>query len=95
MTPRDSKRDRPARNVVDSADRLIPPSNAGGGSLNYSAEVANLMAARKPGVMLVEASADRIVIDTKVGRVIVEGEEIRFHRAGRGRGRTLLSRDRQ
>jgi len=51
------------------------------------------MAARKPGVMLVEASADRIVVDTKVGRVIVEAETVRFHRAGRGRGRILLGSD--
>ena len=51
------------------------------------------MAAKKPGVALVEASADRIVIDTKVGRVIVEAEAVRFHRSGRGRGRVLLARD--
>lgn len=51
------------------------------------------MATKKPGVLLVEASADRIVIDTKVGRVIVEPESVRFHRAGRGRGRALLSRE--
>jgi hypothetical protein len=51
------------------------------------------MVARKAGVALVEASADRIVVDTKVGRVIVEAEQVRFHRAGRGRGRTLLSRE--
>jgi len=48
------------------------------------------MAARKAGVSLIEASADRIVIDTKVGRVIVEAERVRFHRSGRGRGRILL-----
>ncbi|HYA10687.1 MAG TPA: hypothetical protein VEH10_03320 [Thermoplasmata archaeon] len=51
------------------------------------------MAAKKPPVMLVEASADRIVVDTKIGRVIVEGEAVRFHRAGRGRGRILLGPD--
>ncbi len=39
-----------------------------------------------------EASADRIVIDTRLGRVIVEPERIRFHRSGRGRGRVLLGR---
>lgn len=49
------------------------------------------MPAKKPGVMLVEASSDRIVVDTKVGRVIVEPESVRFHRAGRGRGRALLT----
>jgi hypothetical protein len=51
------------------------------------------MAARKAGVSLVEASADRIVVDTKVGRVIIEPEVVRFHRSGRGRGRVLLGRD--
>jgi hypothetical protein len=49
------------------------------------------MPPRKPGVQLVEASADRIVIDTKLGRVIVEPENVRYHRAGRGRGRFLLT----
>jgi len=43
--------------------------------------------------MLVEASADRIVVDTKVGRVIVETDQVRFHRSGRGRGRMLLGPD--
>jgi len=52
--------------------------------------VTNLMAARKAGVALVEASANRIVVDTKVGRIIVEPEAVRFHRSGRGRGRVLL-----
>ena len=51
------------------------------------------MAAKKPGVALVEASANRIVIDTKVGRIIVEAEAVRFHRSGRGRGRVLLGPD--
>lgn len=51
------------------------------------------MAAKKAGVSLVEASADRIVVDTKVGRVIIEAEAVRFHRSGRGRGRVLLSPD--
>ncbi len=49
------------------------------------------MGARKAGVLLVEASANRIVVDTRAGRVIVEPDSVRFHRSGRGRGRTLLS----
>jgi hypothetical protein len=49
------------------------------------------MPAKKPGVMLVEASSDRIVIDMRIGRVIVEAEGVRFHRAGRGRGKALLA----
>jgi len=53
----------------------------------------NLMAARKAGVTLVEASADRIVVDSRVGRIIIEPEQVRFHRAGRGRGRLLLGPD--
>jgi hypothetical protein len=51
------------------------------------------MAARKTGVSLVEASADRIVVDTRIGRIIIEAESVRFHRSGRGRGRTLLGPD--
>lgn len=51
------------------------------------------MPGKKPGVMLVEASADRIVVDTHVGRIIIEPETVRFHRAGRGRGRVLLGPD--
>jgi len=48
------------------------------------------MPAKKPGVRLVEASADRIVVDMRIGRVIVEPEGVRFHRAGRGRGKALI-----
>jgi len=51
------------------------------------------MAARKARVSLVEASADRIVVDTRLGRVIIEAEAVRFHRSGRGRGRQLLGPD--
>lgn len=51
------------------------------------------MAAKKTGVSLVEASANRIVVDTRVGRIIIEPEAIRFHRSGRGRGRVLLGPD--
>jgi hypothetical protein len=51
------------------------------------------MAAKKTGVSLIEASAERIVVDTKVGRVIIEPETVRFHRSGRGRGRILLGPD--
>jgi hypothetical protein len=79
--------------VAGPATSLIPLANASDGSFNYSAGVAKLMAARKAGVALVEASADRIVVDTKVGRIIIEPEQVRFHRAGRGRGRTLLNRE--
>ncbi len=45
----------------------------------------------KAGVILVEASSDRIVVDSKLGRIIIEPESVRFHREGRGRGRTILS----
>ncbi|HTT34941.1 MAG TPA: hypothetical protein VMH78_03620 [Thermoplasmata archaeon] len=48
------------------------------------------MSAKRPKVALVEASANRYTIDMELGRVIVEPESVRFHRAGRGRGRTLL-----
>jgi hypothetical protein len=51
------------------------------------------MAAKKTGVSLIEASADRIVVDTRVGRVIIEAESVRFHRSGRGRGRVILGPD--
>jgi hypothetical protein len=50
-----------------------------------------VMPSKKPGVQLVELNANRIVIETRAGRVIVEPEHVRFHRAGRGRGRLLLS----
>jgi hypothetical protein len=45
----------------------------------------------KAGVVLVEASSNRIVVDSKLGRIIIEPESVRFHREGRGRGRTILS----
>lgn len=66
------------------------PGNRAWVGFNYPDTVTNLMAARKAGVALVEASTNRIVIDTKVGRIIVEPETVRFHRSGRGRGRVLL-----
>ena len=59
----------------------------------YCRELSFDMPPKKPGVALVEASADRLVVDTKLGRVIVEPAGVRFHRAGRGRGRALLSPD--
>jgi len=51
------------------------------------------MVAKKAGVTLVEASSDRFVLDTKMGRIIIEPESVRFHRSGRGRGRMLLGPD--
>ena len=74
--------------------RQIPFENDNGVRFKNPSRLVNLMAARKAGVLLVEASADRIVVDTKVGRVIIEPESVRFHRSGRGRGRVLLSPDR-
>jgi hypothetical protein len=47
----------------------------------------------KPGVRLVEADANRSVLDMGLGRVIIEADSVRFHRAGRGRGRTILGAD--
>jgi hypothetical protein len=44
----------------------------------------------KAGVVLVEASSERIVIDMELGRVIVEPEQVRFHRNGRGRGLVVV-----
>jgi hypothetical protein len=40
---------------------------------------------------LVEATPDRYVLDTPLGRVIVEPRSIRFHRNGRGRGISILA----
>lgn len=51
------------------------------------------MPKQKAGVILVEGSADRFVLENKLGRVIIEPDEIRFHRAGKGRGRVILSED--
>jgi len=75
------------------ARSLIPAGNPLTGRLNYPKWVVNLMAAKKTGVSLIEASADRIVVDTRVGRIIIEPESVRFHRSGRGRGRVLLGPD--
>jgi hypothetical protein len=35
---------------------------------------------------LVEATPDRYVLDTQMGRVIIEPDRVRFHKNGRGRG---------
>ena len=44
-------------------------------------------------VALVEASPIRFVLDIPLGRVIIEPESVRFHKNGRGRGLTILSRE--
>jgi hypothetical protein len=45
------------------------------------------------GVRLVEATANQFVVDNELGRIVIEGDTERFHRAGRGRGRVLLTKD--
>ncbi len=97
-TPRaQTKIRRSARSCAFGAtrprNRRFARHNPGRGILNYPDGFANLMAAKKPGVALVEASANRIVVDTRAGRIIVEPEAVRFHRSGRGRGRVLLGPD--
>jgi hypothetical protein len=47
----------------------------------------------KPRVRLIEADTERFVVDNELGRVIIEADSVRFHRAGRGRGRVLVGRD--
>lgn len=51
------------------------------------------MPKQKADVLLIEGSSDRFVLENRLGRVIIEANEIRFHRAGKGRGRVLLSED--
>jgi hypothetical protein len=48
---------------------------------------------RPKGVRLVEATANQFVIDMELGRIVIEGDNVRFHRAGRGRGRVILTKD--
>ena len=68
----------------------LPATEWAVGKFKNPCWLGNLMAAKKAGVSLVEASASRIVVDTKIGRVIIEADGVQFHRAGRGRGRVLL-----
>ncbi len=49
------------------------------------------MPSKRPGVVLVELGANRAVVETRAGRLIIGPEHVRFYRAGRGRGRTLLA----
>ena len=49
------------------------------------------MPQRPVRVELVEATPSRYVLDTPIGRVIVEPNSVRFHRNGRGRGVTVAS----
>jgi hypothetical protein len=44
------------------------------------------------GVRLGEATRNQFVIDMEPGRVVIEAGSVRFHRAGRGRGRVLLDK---
>jgi hypothetical protein len=48
---------------------------------------------RPKGVRLVEATANQFVVDNELGRIVIEGDNVRFHRAGRGRGRVILTKD--
>ena len=50
------------------------------------------MPAKAPRVDLVEATPERYVLDIPLGRVIIEPDEVRFHRNGRGRGLTVVAR---
>jgi hypothetical protein len=50
------------------------------------------MAKGRLTVDLVEASRSRFVLDTELGRIIVESDSIRFHKNGKGRGVVLLDR---
>jgi hypothetical protein len=48
---------------------------------------------RQKGVRLIEATRNQFVIDNELGRIVIEGDTVRFHRAGRGRGRVILTKD--
>lgn len=48
------------------------------------------MATKRPSIALVEASNNRFVVDISIGRVIIEPDEVRFHRNGRGRGLVVV-----
>jgi hypothetical protein len=48
--------------------------------------------AKNSKVELVEATPKRYVLDILLGRVIVEPDSVRFHKNGRGRGITVVSR---
>jgi hypothetical protein len=56
------------------------------------ASSANMPKRPATTVDLVEATPERYVLDTRLGRVIIEPDSIRFHRNGRGRGVTLIER---
>ena len=51
------------------------------------------MAGKKDRVTLVEASANRFVLDIALGRVIIEPSGVRFHKNGRGRGIVVVKED--
>jgi len=42
-------------------------------------------------IRLIEYDQKQLVVDTPLGRIVVEPTSVRFHRRGRGRGTTLLS----
>lgn len=48
------------------------------------------MAKHPTTVDLVEASPMRYVLDTPLGRIIIEPDRVRFHKNGRGRGVLLI-----
>jgi hypothetical protein len=44
-----------------------------------------------PSERALEDPANRFVAGMGLGRVLIDADSVRFHRAGRGRGRTLLA----
>lgn len=49
-----------------------------------------VVAAKSWKVNLVEATPERYVLDTSLGRVIIEPDCVRFHKNGRGRGVVMV-----
>jgi hypothetical protein len=48
---------------------------------------------RPKGVRFVEATGNEFVVDNELGRIVVEVDTVRFHRAGHERGRVILTKD--
>jgi hypothetical protein len=47
---------------------------------------------KKVRIKLIAYDRNELVVDTPFGRVVIDTEQVRFHRNGRGRGTVVASR---
>lgn len=77
------------------ADYLTPPRLPAGvytvGEFTYRESESPPMARKdRDEVRLVEFDRHQVVVDTRIGRIVIGPDSVRFHKNGRGRGLTVV-----